>query len=79
MAGIFGNMFDFNCDGELNSLERATEFAFLNDMLNEEEAEEQMTELELSGIDLEELEFMDLDERREALEEVGLDPDEYDF
>lgn len=40
MAGIFGNMFDFNRDGELNSLERATEFAFLNDMLCEEEAEE---------------------------------------
>lgn len=79
MAGIFGNMFDFNRGGELNSLERATEFAFLNDMLCEEEAEEQMTELELSGLDLEELEFMDLDERREALEEVGFDPDENDF
>lgn len=41
-------MFDFNGDGELNSLERATELAFLNDILNEEEAEGQMTELELS-------------------------------
>ncbi len=79
MAGIFGNMFDFNRDGELNSLERATEFAFLNDMLCEEEAEEPMTELELSGLDVEELEFMDADERREVLEEAGLDPDEYDF
>lgn len=79
MAGIFGNMFDFNRDEELNSLERATEFVFLNDMLCEEEAEEQMTELELSGLDVEELEFMDADERREALEEAGLDPDEYDF
>lgn len=79
MAGIFGNMFDFNRDGELNSLERATEFAFLNDMLNEEETEEQMTELESSGLDVGELEFMDADERREALEEAGLDPDEYDF
>ena len=24
-------------------------------------------------------EFMDVDERREALEDAGLDPDEYDF
>ena len=48
-------------------------------MLNEEETEEQMTELESSGLDVGELEFMDADERREALEEAGLDPDEYDF
>jgi 2-hydroxychromene-2-carboxylate isomerase len=72
-------MFDFNRDGELSTFERAAEFAFLNDMLSEEEAEEQMTELELSGLNVEELEFMDEDERREALEEAGLDPDEYDF
>ena len=37
------------------------------------------TELELSGLDTDELEFMDADERREILEEAGLDPDEYDF
>lgn len=72
-------MFDFNRDGELSTFERAAEFAFLNDMLSEEEAEEQMTELELSGLNVEELKFMDEDERREALEEAGLDPDEYDF
>lgn len=38
-----------------------------------------MTELEMSGLDPEELEFMDSEERREALEDAGLDPDEYDF
>lgn len=32
-----------------------------------------------AGLDVEELEFMDPDERAEALEEVGLDPDDYDF
>lgn len=37
------------------------------------------TELELSGLDPNELELMDADERREALEDAGLDPDEYDF
>lgn len=39
----------------------------------------EMTELELAGIDPEELEFMDGDERREVLEAAGLNPDDYDF
>ena len=32
-----------------------------------------------AGLDAHELEFMDSDERAEALEEAGLDPDDYDF
>lgn len=32
-----------------------------------------------AGLDIDELEFMDSDERAEALEEAGLDPDDYDF
>lgn len=32
-----------------------------------------------AGLDVGELEFMDPDERTEALEEVGLDPDDYDI
>ena len=31
------------------------------------------------GLDYDELEFMDPDERREVLEDTGLDPDEFDF
>ena len=38
-----------------------------------------MDELEMNGIDSIEFEFMDEDERREALEDAGLDPDDYDF
>ncbi len=37
----------------------------------------QISELEMAGIDVDELEFMDEDERREALEDAGLDPDDY--
>ena len=33
----------------------------------------------MSGLDPAELEFMDADERREAIEDAGLDPDDYDF
>lgn len=75
MTGIFGGLFDFNHDGEMNVFESAAEFAFLDQMMNDEEK----TELELSGLDPDELEYMDSDERREALEEAGLDPDDYDF
>ena len=35
-------------------------------------------ELEMVGLDIDELADMDEDERREALEDAGLDPDDYD-
>ena len=75
MAGIFGGLFDFNHDGKMDAFERAAEFAFLDEMMQEEEK----TEFEMSGLDADELEFMDPDERREALEDAGIDPDDYDF
>jgi hypothetical protein len=77
MKGIFGNMFDFNRDGKIDCFEQAAEFSFLNEITREEESSQ--TDFELSGLDADELELMDADERREALEDAGLDPDEYDF
>ena len=83
MKGIFGDMFDFNHDGELDSFERAAEFQFLDEISKDEceddEDDEEISELEAAGLDVDELEFMDEDERREALEDAGLDPDDYDF
>ena len=79
MKGIFGDMFDFNHDGELDSFERAAEFQFLDEISKEDEDEDEFDELETTGLDMDELEFMDEDERREALEDAGLDPDDYDF
>lgn len=78
MKRFFGGLFDFNYDGNMSAFERTAEFSFLHEMLNEDN-EGDRTELELSGLDPDELEFMDAEERREALEEAGLDPDEYDF
>lgn len=75
MNGFFGNMFDFNHDGKLNGFERAADFAMFTSLMEDEEK----TELEMSGLDPDELEFMDADERRAALEDAGLDPDDYDF
>lgn len=92
--GLFGNMFDFNRDGEMSIFERAAEFAFVSDLMEEEEKEtetaaeleesiaeyeEKVLELEMEGLDVFELEFMDEFERREAIERAGLDPDDYDF
>lgn len=37
------------------------------------------TELELSGLDPEELEFMDIEERKKVLRAAGLDSKSYDF
>ena len=83
MAGLFGDLFDFNHDGELDGFEKATEFAAfatLMDKMDEGDAEEEEeSELEAAGLDATDLELMDADERREALEDAGLDPDEFDF
>lgn len=38
-----------------------------------------MDELEIAGLDTMELSMMDEEERREAIENAGLDPDDYDF
>ena len=76
MNGFFGNLFDFNHDGKLDSFERTADFVAFASLM---EDEEEKTELKMSGLDPAELEFMDADERREAIEDVGLDPDDYDF
>ena len=40
---------------------------------------DEMDELEIAGLDTMELSMMDEEERREAIEDAGLDPDDYDF
>ena len=47
-----------------------------SDTLDEED--DLQDELELAGLDIDDLADMDEDERREALEDAGLDPDDYD-
>ena len=81
--GFFGGLFDFNHDGELDPMERAMDFMAFDEMMKDSdgssEDEELVDEIESAGIDYDELSFMDEDERREALEDAGLDPDDYDF
>lgn len=70
--GFFGDLFDFNNDGKLDMFEQAADFAAFQQMIKQAELEE-------SGLASNELEFMSDDERREVLEDAGLDPDDYDF
>ena len=42
------------------------------------ESDDEEDELEIAGLDRDELEMMDEEERRETLEDAGLDPDDFD-
>lgn len=73
--GLFGNLFDFNGDGKLDAFEKAAEFGAFMNMVDSYQKDE-LTSL---GLDIDELDLMDDDECREAIEDAGLDPDDYDF
>ena len=81
----FDKMFDFNRDGKLDGFERGAQFCFIDEMCREESQysddswDDDEDVFADAGLDYDELEMMDLEERREVLEEAGLDPDEFDF
>ena len=85
----FDRMFDWNDDSKLDSFEQANQFEFEQRMLEEdsvdddedddEDDDDDDLDLDLAGLDRFDLEMMDEDERREALEDAGLDPGDYDF
>ncbi len=58
----------------MDAFEKAAEFGFLNEMMDA-----QKNELTSAGLNPADLEDMGYFERREALEDAGLDPDEYEF
>ena len=69
----FDNLFAFNRDGILDPAEQAFQLDFLTREMEGEVFEENDEDL-----DLDDLELMDEDERREALEDAGYDPDDFD-
>ena len=86
--GLFGGMFDFNNDGELDAVERATEFGAFMDLVGVDEDDDSSASdiaddpediLQNAGIDTFDFDFMDYDEKLEALEDAGLDPDDFDL
>ena len=83
---------DFNRDGEVDAVEeylglemlcssREEHEALFGDAgdFSDDETDDLDDELEMAGLDRLELEFMDEDEKREALEDAGLDPDDFDL
>lgn len=78
MNGLFGDMFDLNHDGKLDSMEKAVDFAAFATMMDDDDEDDDEV-LGMAGLDATELEFMDEDERNEALEDAGLDLDDFDF
>lgn len=84
----FGGLFDFDMDGETDSFELALG---LNEVWKDEahseramrfddedgETDEVDDALSSAGLNHFDLELMDDAERREALEDAGLDPDDY--
>ena len=78
--GFLGDIFDVNHDGELDGFERTLDYMAFEDLTSVDSQEEDLDDdIELAGLSRDELEWMDEDERREALEDAGLDPDDYDF
>lgn len=70
----FDRMFDYNRDGHLDMFEQAMQFEFL-----EEEMRNTTGDVDDSdSFDEDDFDYMDEDERRETLEEAGMDPDGYD-
>lgn len=93
MFGPYDDLFDFDHDGKMDGLEVAAEMDYMKRLqsdsdeskdslwLEEEDDSftDEMDELEEAGLDTMELEMMEEEERREAIEDAGLNPDDYDF
>ena len=86
------NWMDLNGDGEIDSTEmmyaeemlctsREEHEALFGDAGDFEDGTKDDFEIDAmaAGLDVDELELMDPDDRAEALEDAGLDPDDYDF
>ena len=84
--GIFGNMFNFNGDGDLDIFEQATEFAFLQKMMEDDEKGDSAKETDDSDLSITLSislgsggDDSDEDWRDQYYcDEIGLGPDDYD-
>ena len=79
--GWIVDSFDFDKDGSLDNEEAMFAMNTLGVIAEARtcEGEIQVYDLAAAGIDVASLEFMDEDERREVIEDAGLDPDDYEF
>ena len=70
----FDGLFDINRDGVLDPVEQGYQLDFLSHQIEEDDRSIGTGD----DFDIDDLELMDEDERRDALEEAGYDPDDYD-
>ena len=78
--GLFGSVFDLNGDGKMSAFEHAAEFLFIRDVVMADKKDDDG--LFGSGRCRDEWNWADEDEdedeRAEALEDAGLDADDFD-
>lgn len=77
----FDSLFDLNRDGVLDAVEQGFQLDFLMKDMESDSSDDDEDEDDLNldpFLDRDELEMMDEDERREALEDAGYDPDDFD-
>ena len=79
MFELFGDMFDMNHDGKLSAFEKTAEIAAMACIFDDSGVDNDRDYFGEVGLDYEELEMMDTDERDDLLEAAGLDPFEFDF
>ena len=79
--GWIVDSFDFDRDGSLDAGEALFAMNTFGVMAESRSSEEEQSlyELAAAGVDVASFDFMDADERREAIEYAGLDPDDYSF
>ena len=79
--GWIADSFDFDRDGALDNAEAMFAMNTFGVMAEARSTEEEnsLYELAAAGVDIASFDFMDADERREAIEDAGLDPDDYEF
>ena len=83
MFDIFDDLFDMNNDGKLDSFEETAAFAMMASLMDEAESNDESNDdrdvFGEAGLDYDELEMMDPEEREDVLEAAGLDPFDFDF
>ena len=73
LQGPFDDLFDLNSDGMLDPFEQACQDDYIIREMEDDASRENDDDTDIDGLG-----FMGKDERREALEEAGLDPDDFD-
>lgn len=68
-GGMFGDMFDFDGDGELDPFEQATEFGFVMGMMDEDEVEPDEDGDEVDEFDLDEFDLGEFEDDEDGEDE----------